>query len=142
MYCELRSKVTQKHDWDSTGACLSSLLSLNYDEIPRFIELSEDEWQNYWGTYSTWLLQKFKLIPLIIPVSIKNNNMILPISPVYPYFCIGHLRHPGEKYSHSVVLKVDHDTIKIEWDPADGRTHHTIEDIKEIEIHVNPANQY
>ena len=142
MFDQLKNRVMQRHDKDCLQACLSSLLGIEYDEIPKFYENYGSHDDHSWmDEYSTWLLKNFKLIPLQFNVTIRNDIMILPMAPMYPYYCIGRLQKTNEKYSHAVVIKVNKNTVGIVWDPLVSSAY-TIDDLIEIEILVNPANQY
>jgi len=114
--------IMQKNDRDCLICCLSELLNINYDFIPKFYETypldletsSEEHERKFRKKYDKWLTDN-GYYRIMIDISIKENTIMIPYVSK-KIRCLGVLKKKEKLYSHMVVLSIKNKEITI-FDP-------------------------
>lgn len=120
----------QKTEKDCLSAVVGTLLQIDPDTIPLFVDL--DSWR---VDYGAWLLSKGFCL-----VHYKLGSAV-PYIGKKEYFAIGTLKHEGKKHSHAVILKCtnldDNETqFGIYHDPLGCESPYDSNDLTHIELLV------
>lgn len=122
--------MIQKNKKDCLPTCLSKLLKIDYDKIPKFYEYYNEPGR-FIFEYDKWLKEN-GYIRISIEIKKANRNIIIPYISVNKFNCIGVLKKKGRKYSHAVLIHSVNGKIEIE-DPKEN-SEYAIEDLIIVEI--------
>ena len=135
--------IMQKNNKDCLVCCLSDLLSIPYDAIPKFYEIypdifvgsSKEDDVVFRREYDNWLLKVgYYRITIDVFYDRVNGSIKTPYYSKLNYKCIAILEKKYRKYSHAVIMEVIDNEIYI-TDPKE-KSDYTISDITQIEILV------
>jgi len=134
--------MRQRNDRDCLICCLSKLLNVRYEDIPRFyevypanlndIKISEEE--AFMKAVDEWLDSK-GYYRIIFDVEVINNDSIeikVPYISLDRIRVLGILKKNYRLYSHCVILDIHKDEIEIS-DPKED-SDYDILDLIQIEI--------
>lgn len=125
-------KYYQKTDKDCLSAVVGTLLQIEPDTIPLFVDL--DTWRI---DYGKWLFDNHGIV--LIHYKFGEGA---PYVGIGEYYAIGTLKHEDKKHSHAVVLKcVNINDEEIEYniwhDPLGSKSPYKGSDLTHIELFVS-----
>lgn len=135
--------VKQRHSKDCFTAVLSSLLDIEYENIPKFYKLfpskddmpseSDNATDEFRIQFDSWLKSHgYYRVLFDVKYNEESKKVDMPYCSLDVYYCVGILRKPERTYDHAVVLHVTQEDITI-LDPKNG-SDYEISDIIGIEI--------
>ncbi len=116
--------VYQKYDYDCLKAAYSTLLGIDYDDIPDFSE--GEDWSE---RLDAWL---DKIGYRRVVIGFEPLNGFLHINN--KMFVIGVLKKSYKNNGHCVVLEIEDCKINIFHDPLGDTTYYDIYDLRYVEI--------
>lgn len=131
--------IKQKNNRDCLICCLSELLNIEYDSIPKFYELYPDdlkeEGEDFTKAFDEWLLSK-GYYRILIDIEVVKNNDGLKIKSPYISLdktrVLGVLKKEYRDFSHCVVL--DYYKNKVELNDPKLHSDYDLSDLIQIEI--------
>lgn len=95
----------QRNDKDCLQCCLSTLLNINYEKIPKFYEMYDEDLVSYNYEYNKWL-DSLGYFRISIDSKLGEDNTINCRLPkrLNLYF-IGIFKSPDKTYSHAVIVE-------------------------------------
>lgn len=127
----------QRNDKDCLQVCLSELLNIPYEYIPKFYEYYGDDSGLFSKKFDEWL-KSLRLIRILVNVTIVDNSIVMPYVSMMPYRCLGILQKKDRPYSHCVLLRVESNMTYCEDPKPDSE--YTLADITGIEIITGEFN--
>lgn len=95
---------------DCFRCCVASVLNLDYESVPHFMERPADDW---FAKFASWLLEHYRLVPLAV---VPNDDLRQTIIGCACILSGPSPRFPGEL--HSVIGC----GLKVDFDPHPDRT--------------------
>ncbi len=138
--------IQQKNSKDCHICCLSEVLGIAYENIPKFYEYYP-EYGNpenlFKEKYDEWL-HKIGYVRIMADVKYDKEEGIvnIPYHSLRKYKAIANLNKKGRRFSHSVVIKVDDfEKEEIKMLDPDENSDFDLRDIEKIEFFLKHTTQ-
>lgn len=119
-YLEVNMAEYQRNDKDCLNCCLSTLLDIEYDTLPKFWELYPNENDSddllFRVEFDKWLASK-GYFRIMCDCGFVPKKIKVPYISLEEIDCIGILKKQNRFYSHCVILTITKNKIEIAFDP-------------------------